>query len=442
MAANETNDSKAGIVIVGGGAGGLELASKLGRRLGPERVTLVDQQLFHIWKPTLHEVAAGTLDIHQEGLSYEMLAHDNRFRFVYGALVALDAARRTIGVGPIRDEDGEELLPPRELSYDRLVLAVGSTSRYFGVPGAAEHTLSLNDPASAEQFRKRMLKLLVAADLRKQRDGQGSVDIVIIGGGATGVELAAELREASAVHTRYGIRRLDPDRDVRMTVLEGSPRVLAPLTEKVSAAAVDLLRQRHVAVHTDCQVTRIDADGVEDRAGRRYPSDITVWAAGIEAPPLLRALGLPVNPAGQVEVDPQLRVKGLPDVLALGDCAACAGPDGRPLPPRAQTAHQQADYLRDALLGEARGRAWPDKPYAYRDYGSLVSLGTGTGTSVGNLMGVLFSANWFVEGLFARLMYMSLHLMHHEAVLGARRTAVLALARFLVKRATPRVKLH
>lgn len=440
MAANETNDSKAGIVVVGGGAGGLELASKLGRRLGPQRVTLVDQQTFHIWKPTLHEVAAGTLDIHQEGLSYEMLAHDNGFRFVYGPLVALDAARRTIGIAPIRDEDGEVLLPARELTYDRLVLAVGSTSRYFGVPGAAEHTISLNDPESAEQFRRRMLKLLATADLRKQRDGSGGVDIVIIGGGATGVELAAELREASAVHTRYGFRRLDPDRDVRISVLEGSPRVLAPLTEKVSAAAVDLLRQRHVAVHTDCQVTRIDADGVEDRAGRRYPSDITVWAAGIEAPPLLRALGLPVNATGQVEVDPQLRVKGMPGVLALGDCAACAGKDGRPLPPRAQTAHQQADYLRHALLAEARGRAWPDRPYAYRDHGSLVSLGTDT--TVGSLMGGLFGATWFVEGLFARLMYMSLHLMHHEAVLGARRTAVLALARFLVKRATPRVKLH
>ncbi|HMN58315.1 MAG TPA: NAD(P)/FAD-dependent oxidoreductase [Ottowia sp.] len=440
MATDDPGERSNAIVIVGGGAGGLELACKLGRRLGAERVTLVDQQLFHIWKPTLHEVAAGTLDIHQEGLSYEMLAHDNGFRFVYGPLVALDAARRSIGVGAIHDESGEELLPVRELGYDRLVLALGSTSRYFGVPGAPEHTLSLNDPESAEQFRLRMLKLLAAADMRKQRDGAASVDVVIIGGGATGVELAAELREASAVHTRYGLRRLDPDRDVRITLLEGSPRLLAPLSEKVSAAALDLLRQRHVDVHTDCRVTRIDAEGVGDQDGHRYPSALTVWAAGIEAPPLLRALGLPVNKSGQVEVDAQLRVPGWPGALALGDCAACAGPGGRPLPPRAQTAHQEASYLGRALLGEARGRPWPEAPYVYRDHGSLVSLGTST--SVGSLMGVLFSKSWFVEGLFARLMYMSLHLMHHEAVLGVRRTTVLALARFLIKRATPRVKLH
>ncbi len=428
------------IVIVGGGAGGLELAAKLGRRLGPERVTLVDPQRFHIWKPTLHEVAAGTLDIYQEGLSYEMLAHDNGFRFVYGPMQGLDAARRSIAVGPIHDDDGQELLPPRELPYERLVLAVGSTSRYFGVPGAAEHTLSLIDAASAEQFRRRTLKLLAAADLRKQRDGAGGVDIVIIGGGATGVELAAELREASAVHTRYGIRRLDPDRDVRITLLEGSERLLAPLTDKVSLAAVQMLRQRHVQVHTSCQVSRIDASGVDVQDGRRFAADITVWAAGIEAHPLLRALGLPVTASGQVEVDAQLRVKGMPGLMALGDCAACLGADGRPLPPRAQTAHQQADYLCAALLGEARGRPWPDAPYVYRDHGSLVSIGTGT--SVGNLMGVLFSSNWFVQGLFARTMYTSLHLLHHHAVLGARRTGVRAMARFLLKRATPRVKLH
>lgn len=429
-----------GIVIVGGGAGGLELASRLGRKLGPERVTLVDQALTHIWKPTLHEVAAGTLDIHQEGLSYEMLAHDNGFRFVYGPLVALDPQQRRIGVGPIRDEGGEVLLPARQLAYERLVLALGSTARYFGVPGAAEHTLSLNDPESAEQFRRRMLKLLAAAELRKQAGGAADVHIVIIGGGATGVELAAELREASAVHTHYGFRRLDPERDVHIALLEGGARLLAPLREKVSAAAAALLRERHVEVHTNCQVTRIDADAVEDRSGRRHPSDVTVWAAGIEAPALLRALALPVNKDGQVGVDAQLRVAGTPGVLALGDCAACQGADGRLLPPRAQTAHQQANYLYRALLAEARGGPWPETPFVYRDHGSLVSLGTET--TVGSLMGGLFGANWFVEGLFARLMYASLHLLHHQAVLGVRRTALLALARFLVKRATPRVKLH
>lgn len=428
------------IVIVGGGAGGLELACKLARKLGPGRVTLVDYRLFHVWKPSLHEVAAGTLDIHQEGLSYLMLAHDNGFDFVYGAMQALDAGARCITVGAVLADNGEVVIPQRQVQYGSLIIAVGSTANYFGIPGAAEHSLALNGPEDAERFRLRMLKTMAMADLQKRTDPSAGLDIVIIGGGATGVELAAELREASKVHSNYGFRQLDPDSDVRITLLEGASRILAPLQEKVSKAATELLNQRHVRVVTDCKVSRIEPDRVEDTSGNHYPVDLCVWAAGIKAPDFLSTLGLPVAKGGQLEVDPYLRVKGQGDIYSLGDCAACLGPDGKLVPPRAQSAHQQADYLLDTLVRIEQGKAPNPQPYVYKDYGSLVSLGTRS--SVGSLMGSLFKATWFVEGLFARLMYASLHLMHHRAVLGLVRTGVLAMARFLVKRATPLVKLH
>ncbi len=428
------------IVIVGGGAGGLELACKLGRKLGPERVTLVDRRLFHIWKPSLHEVAAGTLDMHQEGLSYLMLAHDNRFEFVFGAMQGLDIAAKTVTISEVPGDDGDIVIPERRIPFEWLVIAVGSTANYFGIPGAAEHALALNGPEDAERFRLKMLKTMALADLRKGDDPAAGLDIVIIGGGATGVELAAELREASRVHGNYGFRRLDPDADVRLTLLEGASRILEPLQEKVSSAASDLLAKRHVRVVTGCRVARIDAQGVEDSTGTRYPADLCVWAAGIKAPEFLATLGLPVARGGQLEVDPQLRVKGHADIFAFGDCAACIGPDGKLVPPRAQSAHQQADYLLNALILRVQGRPPRPDPYVYKDYGSLVSLGSRS--SVGSLMGSLFKATWFVEGLFARAMYASLHLMHHRAVLGLVRTGVLAVARFLVKRATPVVKLH
>lgn len=426
-------------VIVGGGAGGLELACKLGRKLGPQQVTLVDSRLYHIWKPSLHEVAAGTLDIHQEGLSYQMLAHDNGFTYVYGAMTALDAAARQLTVAAIASEAGEAVLPERQIGYDSLVMAVGSTSNYFGVPGAAEHTISLNATEDAERFRLTLLKLLTKASLQKGHDGAAGVDVVIIGGGATGVELAAELREASGVYTSYGFGHLDPVRDVRITLLEGAPRILAPLPERVSGAALKLLDQRGIKVVTDCRVTAIAADHVSVGA-QDYPSDIVVWAAGIKAPAFLATLGLPVAKGGQLEVTGELQVKGVPGVYALGDCALCMGTDGKPVPPRAQAAHQQADYLLETFLRESRGKAPQGKPYEYRDYGSLVSFGQST--SVGSLMGSLRGFSWFVEGFFARMMYVSLHLLHHQAVLGTIRTGVLAVARFLVKRATPLVKLH
>ena len=430
------------IVIVGGGAGGLELACKLGRKLGPAKVLLVDTRLYHIWKPSLHEVAAGTLDIHQEGLSYQMLAHDNGFTFVYGPMTALDHGARRITVGAVRAGDGEDILPERRIDYGSLVIAVGSTSNYFGVPGAREHTISLNATEDAERFRLRLLRLMaVAEQAREERnDADAALDIVIIGGGATGVELAAELREASGVYATYGFSRLQVKRDVRITLLEGAPRILAPLPERVSAAALKLLDERGIRVVNNCRVTKIDADRVLDNDGHVYPASLCVWAAGIRAPEFLGTLGLPVNKGGQIEVDGQLRVQGVPGVYALGDCAACIDASGKPVPPRAQAAHQQADYLLKRFVRVAAGKPVDEKPYLYRDYGSLVSLGKTT--SVGSLMGSLSGASWFVEGMIGRVMYTSLHLMHHQAVLGAMRTGVLAVARFLIRRTTPLVKLH
>ncbi|MGV7207309.1 NAD(P)/FAD-dependent oxidoreductase [Oxalobacteraceae bacterium A2-2] len=426
-------------VIVGGGAGGLELACKLGRKL-PGRVTLVDSRLYHIWKPSLHEVAAGTLDVHQEGLSYQMLAHDNGFTFVYGPMTALDPAARTLTVGAISGEGGETVLPERSLGYEALVIAVGSTSNYFGVPGAEQHTISLNATEDAERFRLTLLKLLTMAELQAEGAPPAGIDIVIIGGGATGVELAAELREASGVYAAYGFQQLQALRDVRITLLEGAPRILAPLPDKVAAAALALLHERGIKVVAGTRVTAIGDKQVSTAEGAVYPADLVVWAAGIRAPSWLGGLGLPVTRSGQLDVDAHLQVKGHSDIYALGDCAACAGPDGKLVPPRAQAAHQQADYLLQALVRRDRGQPPQSQPYEYRDYGSLVSFGQTT--SVGSLMGSLKGLSWFVEGFVARLMYASLHLMHHRAVLGTVRTGVLALARFLIKRSTPLVKLH
>ena len=455
------------ILIVGGGAGGLELACKLGRKLGPGHVTLVDSRLYHIWKPSLHEVAAGTLDIHQEGLSYQMLAHDNCFTFVYGPLTALDTDAGTITVGAIATAEHEEVLPVRHIGFTSLVLAIGSTSNYFGVPGAAEYTISLNATEDAERFRLTLLKLLVRAELARDSDkidnpdrpaeaatspgvslaktghtgsGRTGVDVVIIGGGATGVELAAELREASSVYAAYGFGTLDPKKDVRITLLEGAPRILAPLPERVSKAALALLQERAIDVVTETRVTSIEASRVTVAAGQVYPADIVVWAAGIKAPDLLAELGLPTAKNGQLTVNGDLRVAGHANIYALGDCAACAGADGKPVPPRAQAAHQQADYLAQTFILQSQGKPPQAQPYVYRDYGSLVSFGQTS--SVGSLMGSLKGLNWFVDGFVARIMYVSLHLMHHQAVLGTVRTGVLALARFLIKRSTPLVKLH
>lgn len=427
------------IVIAGGGAGGLELACKLGRKFGRQQVILVEKNLNHIWKPTLHEVAAGTLDINQEGLSYSMLAYENNFTFIYGVFSRIDLSKMEIVVSAPEGEEG--IYPERRVQFSRLCIAVGSASNYYSTPGAAEYTLSLNTSGDAERFRTKMMNQMIRAEYEKSAGSPGTVNVVIIGGGATGVELAAELREAGGIYANYGFVHLVPDVDVKITVLEGAPRILAPLSERVSDGAARILAKKNIEVVTNCRVNQIEKDHLLDKEGNRHDFNICVWAAGIKAPNFLSSLGLPVNKIGQLEVTDRLNVKGYDHLYAIGDCASCIQPDGKTVPLRAQSAHQQAEYMYRAVIHcIAGGEKTANHPYFYRDYGSLISLDTQTG--VGSLMGALTGGMLFVDGIFARWLYISLHLMHHKVILGLGRTVALAIARALVKRSTALVKLH
>lgn len=430
------------VVIVGGGAGGLELAAKLGRRFGPAKVYLIDKMDEHIWKPSLHEVAAGTLDIHREGLSYFMLARDNGFTFVPGRMHALDRANKTLALEAVRNAEGEELLPARTVEYGVLVLAIGSKSNFFNTPGAEEFAIALDSTEQAERFRMRLLYELTRSSRVKNEAGAvGPLEIAIVGGGATGVELAAELMEANASLQAYGTNTLDQARSLHITLVEGSERILAALPPKVSQRATQLLQTRGVTVHAGIRVSEVAKGYLKDTTGTQYPADLCVWAAGIKAPALLSELGLEVNRINQLVVNNQLQTAD-PYVYAIGDCAQAPWGDepGSYLPARAQVAHQQANYLVKVLGQYLKGQHTSTAPFEYKDYGSLVSVGHSKG--VGSLMGVLQGRSWFVEGLVARTMYMSLHLMHHMAILGILRTASMALGRLLLKRSAPRVKLH
>lgn len=425
------------VVIVGGGAGGLELASKLGRQFGPEHIFLVDHAFDHIWKPSLHEVAAGTLDIHREGLSYAMMAKDSGFTFIFGEMSGIDRDARVIQLNPVLDDD-QVIFPARKVPYDTLVLAVGSRSNFFGTPGAREYAVALDSTQQAERFRKLFLRKLVIAN--NSPAPPEPLQIAIVGGGATGVELAAELVEASKNIRYYGLDRFDSAQGVRITLLEGADRILSALPPKMSAAAQRLLQQRGIEVRTSVRVASVQEKSLTDVNGRHYPCDICVWAAGIEAPAFLADLGLNVNHLNQVVVDRNLRTED-PAIFALGDCAQAPwAKEGEYLPARAQVAHQQAKFLIPVLSARIRGSEAPAAPFHFKDYGSLVAVGHTRG--VGSLMGVLSGKSWFVEGLVARVMYMSLHLMHHLAVLGVVRTGVMAIGRLLLKRSAPRVKLH
>lgn len=433
------------IVIVGGGAGGLPLATALGERYGRGKdvqVTLVDRNSTHVWKPLLHEVAAGRMDADDHALDYLALAYWHRFRFKQGALRGLDRARREIELDAVTGPDGEEVLPPRKLPYDTLVLCLGSVSNDFGVPGAAIHPVSLDTLDDAERFHRRLLAACVRADGRAAQGEPAHVNVVIVGAGATGVELAAEIRQTTRAHAAYGLDHLDPWKDVRISLLEAYSRILPPLSDKVADAATQLLAKLDIDVHTNCKVTQIDADGVSTASGRHFPADLSVWAAGIMAPEVQRHLdGLEVNKANQLVVGETLLTTRDENIFAFGDCAAApwvGHAKHAMLPPRAQVAHQQATMLVKSIKARLAGKPLPS--FRFRDFGSLVSLGELS--AVGNLMGRLVGGSLIIQGLIARLMYTSLYKMHQVSLHGLLRVVFDTIGRFLRERLEPRVKLH
>ncbi|MCR8914138.1 NAD(P)/FAD-dependent oxidoreductase [Marinobacter panjinensis] len=430
------------IVVVGGGAGGLELVTRLGNKLGKKhkaRITLVDAGLTHVWKPLLHEVASGSLDASANEINYRAHARKHHYEFQLGRMNGLDRAAKEVVIAAFHDEEGKEVVPERHIGYDTLVIAVGSNANDFGTPGAQEHCLFLDSLNQARRFHNLMLN----AFLRKNHEatsGNGhELPITIIGAGATGVELAAELRLASRELPVYGMNYLRPE-DVSITVIEAAERILPALPARLSAAATRELEHQNVRVMTGQPVSEIRDGTLIMKDGTELASEMTIWAAGIKAPAFLSELqGLETNRGNQIKVKQTLESTTDPDIFAFGDCAECPQPDSdRPVPPRAQAAHQQADVLfktlRNRLVGEEA------VPFAYNDHGSLINFSRYT--TVGNLMGNLSGRSMYIEGKVARLFYVSLYRMHQVALHGFLRTGIIWLLDRISRAMHPRLKLH
>ncbi|MBV8104068.1 MAG: NAD(P)/FAD-dependent oxidoreductase [Hyphomicrobiales bacterium] len=431
------------ILVVGGGAAGLELATHLGDTLGKRGladISLIERSRTHLWKPLLHMVAAGSMDPSEHQLNYLAQGHWHHFRYHFGEMVGLDRASKTVRIGATFDEEGRQIALPRSVPYDTLVIAIGSVTNDFGTPGAAEHAIPLETAEQAVRFQHRLLNGFLRAQSQAGPIEPGQLHVAIIGAGATGTELAAELYQTSREVIAYGLDQVDPDKDIRIILIEGAKRILPALPERVSDATLSLLKKLGVDVRTNARVAAVRADGVELASGEFIPAELVVWAAGVRGPDVLRDLdGLEVNRANHLVTEPTLQTTRDPDVFAIGDCAACPQEgSSAPVPPRAQAAHQEASHLAKQL--ERRLKGLPLQPFVYRDFGSLVSLGR-VG-AIGNLMNLALKGNLFIEGMIARWMYRSLYKMHERALHGTAKTALGTLARGLSRHAEPKVKLH
>ncbi len=437
-----TKARKTQIVIVGGGAGGLELATRLGAHFGRDDfdIILVEKNRTHIWKPLLHEVAAGSLDANLDEVGYRSHGHAWGYRFFYGAMEGVDRENRQVLIASILDEDGREIMGRHRIRYDYLVLAVGSVSNDFGTKGVAQHCIFLDSRLQADRFRTKLLNhcLRVSRTLQADPAADASVKADIVGGGATGVELAAELYNAAAALHHYGLEVFDESR-LKVTLIEAGPRILPALPEDLAQAAHEELEALGVRVLTGTAVVEATADGMITKSGEFIAADLRIWAAGVKGPDMLQELGLETTRSNQLVVKPTLQTTRDEHIFALGDCAWFV-PQGetRPVPPRAQAAHQMASTVFHNIRAMIQGK--PLKPFVYRDHGSLVSLSHFS--TVGSLMGNLIGGRMAIEGRLARFVYVSLYRMHLIAIHGWLKGLALILLGHVNQIVRPKLKLH
>ena len=432
-----TDNNRHKIVIVGGGAAGLELATRLGKKLGKPgqaEVTLIDASSTHIWKPLLHEVAAGTLADADE-TDYLAQAHRNHFHFRLGRMEGLDRSQKEIYVSPTVNDQGLELIPRRTFKYDTLVMAVGSVSNTFNIPGVDKHCMFLDTTAQAFRFQKHLVETYIQSHVGANKDNDKPLSIVIVGAGATGVELSAELHEVTNLLAVYG---LDLPNNVKITIIEAATQLLPALPTKLSTATQQQLVKLDIELKLGRRVTEVTETTIKTHDGEVFEADLKVWSAGIKAPDWMKNLdGLETNGINQLLVDEHLKTED-DDIFAIGDCAACVWPGHEMnVPPRAQAAHQQASAVAKSICNRLKNG--PLVAFVYRDYGSLVSLGKYT--TVGNLMGNLMGTVT-IGGFIARVVYLSLYKMHQVAVHGYFRTAMLTLSNLFRRSTHAKIKMH
>jgi len=395
------------ILVIGGGAGGLELVTQLGHRYRKKpniTVTLVDQKRSHIWKPLLHEVATGSLDPSTDAVTYHAHAVKHHYEFQLGCFSDLDTESQTVTLSEKVDENGRVILPERYLKYDTLVLGIGSVSNDFKTPGVAEHVLN----------------------------------IAIVGGGATGVELSAELHNVTDMLRSYGLPNMTAQQ-LKVTLIEAGPRILPALPERISNSARQELSDIGVQVAENTMIKSASPEGFTTSEGDLIEADMMIWAAGVKAPDFIADLyKFELTRTNQILVKPTLQSSLHDNIFVIGDCCACEQEDGSWVPPRAQSAHQMASLVKENIKLKLQGK--PLKSFIYKDHGSLVNLSRYS--TVGSLMGNLTKNSMFIEGKIARVVYISLYRMHQIAIHGFFKAMLVYIAEKVSKVVRPKMKLH
>lgn len=384
--------SKAHIVVLGAGFGGLEFCQKF--RHPSARVTVVDRHNHHLFQPLLYQVASA-------GLSGPDIAQPVR---------SILSSRRNVSVlmdsvADFKLAERKVVLADTELSYDYLVLALGGCTSYFGHPEWEKHAPGLKSLQDAMLIRTQVLLAFERAEMAPAKEERERLmTIVIVGGGPTGVELAGAFAELARHVLRRDFRRIDPAR-TRVILIEGAPLILSHLPPDLSASAQRQLEALGVQVRVNTRVKHIGESCVELENSEKIHAANIFWAAGVAAVPLTKKLGVDLDKAGRVKVNPDLSVPGHPEVFAIGDMALVLGADGKPVPGVSPAAMQMATHVAQIIEGELKSpaSAAARTPFKYWDKGTMATIGRSAA--------VAEVGKFHFSGLLAWLAWLTIHLI-------------------------------
>ena len=409
------------IVVVGGGAGGMELLGKIGNKLGKTgkaNITLVDISSHHIWKPLLHELAVGSLDEGLNAVDYRVHGSKNGYQFEQGALTKIDRNQRVITLAPLVDRHNQEILPERQIDYDYLVIGIGAVTNDFGIPGVREHCEFLDLTEQAMDLREKILNRFLQ---HAKHPEKGRFEITIVGAGATGTEMAAEMHHVADLLEGYGYDI--SDNLLQVNLVEAADHVMPALEKACLYTAVDeQLKELGVNVMTNTLVTQVTPEGMYTRDGQFIKSDMMLWAAGVKGPEVLTQLDLEIDKMNKVMVKASCQTTTDERIFAFGDCAACPQPDGSFTPARGQTARQMALLTGDNIMALLRDPKAQLKEYIYKDLGAFVNLSRFH--TVGNMFSYL-GGGLAIKGCPARFVYTSLYRRHMLALHGLLKGSIL-----------------
>jgi len=382
------SDSRPHVVIVGGGFAGLNAARALAG--APVRVTLLDQRNHHLFQPLLYQVATAALNAADIASPLRsILRHAKNVTVLLGRVEHVDLERRRL------------ILTDGEIGYDALILAVGAGHSYFGHDEWEALAPGLKTVEDALEIRRRVLLAYEMAEREQDETARAALlTFIVIGGGATGVELAGALGEISRQTIARDFRFIDPTR-ARILLLEGGSRILSTYPENLSRRATMALERIGVEVRTEAHVTSVSPDGVWLGA-EHIPARTVLWAAGVTAPGVTRTLGVPVDRAGRIIVEPDLSIPGHREAFAVGDASSFSHQTGTPLPGVAPVALQQGRAVAANILRRLRGE--PTRPFRYRDKGSMATIGRAAAVAV--------VGRFQLDGIIAWLAWLLVHITY------------------------------